>query len=505
MILKKEKTKKTGKIKKKFDGTEKIKPVSIIEFSIRNTKIYGSYTIQQRALSDFRDGLKPVHRRILWAMYCLGLHNSGSFKKSARTIGDVIGKYHPHGDSSAYEAMVSIACSVGRKGKIDWTNSPEPLISGQGNFGGLAADDKAAAQRYTEAKLSKFADQMLLDPQYIAVSTMVSNFDGEEKEPIILPAKLPYLLLGGCDGIATGVSTYIPSFSQKSVTRLVRHLLETGEKATPKLCYKYLEFKFANGGNCISSKSEIINYFETGKGSLNFMPDYTINDNNRLVTLTSVTPRFTLEDKHSKKGVKPGKMSKLAALDGVVSVSEDSDRHTGFQLNIHLKKKLEPTALEKTLKAIKKELTVSLSFQTAVTERMDDGETVKFRYTNISTILDQWIAWRIDLELKVIANQLCIKQKELDKLTLLQLAAKNLDIMKQTMDVTEPIKLLQKLKLNGVKLTEEQANYLLGLTFKSLTKLSRKKLLDNISSVKKEIRILNKYLDDPKSRILENL
>ena len=477
-----------------FRGKEQITSVKLTDFAIKNTKIYGNYTIEQRALSDYRDGLKPVHRRILWSMYCLGLHNTGGYKKSARTIGDVIGKFHPHGDAACYGALVSVASSIGRGGNIDWANTPCHLIDGKGNFGGLGSSDRAASMRYTESRLAKFADHMMLDSDYIAVSTMVPNFDGEEKEPVILPAKLPYLLLGGSEGIAMGVSTFIPTFSQESVTKLVKKMLTDGEPVTSKMCRRMLKFKFANGGNCTSSDADLLAYFKTGKGSITFQPEYEFEGNT--ITLKTVAPRFNLE----------GKMSKIASIKGVDSVTDDSDRKTGLNVNINLSKKLEAKERKDVLGKINKELTVSLPFQTAITERMDDGETVKFRYTTIPAILNDWIKWRVELELKVLRYLISKSERELERLSLLQLAAKNMPIMKTMLDSKDPIKfLIGKLKFNGNKLTEEQANFLLDIRFRQLTKLNVVKLLEDIKKVKVVISNLKLDVKKPQARILKTL
>jgi topoisomerase-4 subunit A len=494
--------KSTSRVQKgrvRFEGKEQITGVNLTEFSIKNTKIYGAYTIEQRALSDFRDGLKPVHRRILWSMFNLGLHNNGGFKKCARTVGDVIGKYHPHGDAACYQAMVSIACSVAidkKNGgmKTDWTNTPCPLVDGQGNFGGIGAEDRAAAARYTESKLSKFADIWMLDPDYLAVSTMVPNFDGEEKEPVILPAKLPYILLGGCEGIATGVSTFIPTFSQESVIKLIKKLLTDGEPATAKMCMRFLKFKFSNGGVCTSPDNEVLDYFKTGKGTLTFQPIFEINGD--IVNLKSSAPRFSIENK----------LTKLAAINGVVLASDDSDRHVGRNVNITLKKRLEPKDKAIVLSKIDKEITTSLSLQTAVTERLDDGETVKFRYTTIPALLNKWIEWRIELELKVVAYRISKSERDLERLTLLQLAAQNKETMKAMLDKDDPIKfIIGKLKFNGARLTDAQANFLLDIRFRQLTKLNVRKLLEDIKTVKIIIINLKKDLKNPNARILKTL
>ncbi len=176
-----------------------IKPVGIEEEMRRSYLDYAMSVIVSRALPDVRDGLKPVHRRILFAMQELGMRYNSPYKKSARIVGEVLGKYHPHGDSSVYDAMVRMAQDFSMRYR---------LVDGQGNFGSVD-DDPPAAMRYTEARLARIADEMLLDIDKDTVD-FIPNFDDSLKEPTVLPARLPNLLVNGSSGIAVGMATNIP-------------------------------------------------------------------------------------------------------------------------------------------------------------------------------------------------------------------------------------------------------------------------------------------------------
>jgi len=178
---------------------------------------YAMSVIVSRALPDVRDGLKPVHRRILYAMYKLGLTSSARFSKSAKVVGEVLGKYHPHGDSSVYEALARLAQTFSMR---------YPLIKGQGNFGSIDGDPPAA-MRYTEVKLAKISDEMVTDIEK-ETTPFIDNFDGSLKEPVYLPAKLPNLLLMGAEGIAVGMATKIPPHN---LTELVDALVFMIDKA----------------------------------------------------------------------------------------------------------------------------------------------------------------------------------------------------------------------------------------------------------------------------------
>jgi DNA gyrase/topoisomerase IV subunit A len=251
--------------------SEKTTVDTLLETTKRDLKIYGQDVVEQRAVPDYRDGLKPVHRFILWACYGLGLKYGTPFKKAARTVGETIGKFSPHGDQATYDAMVLMAGVRSEDGK-SWTskNSNVPLIEGYGNWGDNV--DNAAAMRYTEARLSEFSTKYLLDPIYLAVSDYIPNFSGDDRVPLVLPARLPIMMLNGSTSIAFGVSAECPSFAPAGVVELVKRCL-SGEEITPKLCTQVLEFAPTFGGKCVSDRKLILPFHKNGYGSLQFMPD----------------------------------------------------------------------------------------------------------------------------------------------------------------------------------------------------------------------------------------
>jgi DNA gyrase subunit A len=476
------------KTTKKLSRAEKFKPivkenireVSLVETATHNLKVYGSYTLEQRAIPDFRDGLKPVHRMVLWTFNVENFRSDGRHQKAAKVVGTCIGNYHPHSDAGVYSSMVTMA------------NLPEKLIDGRGNWG--SPTDSAGAYRYTECRLSKYAENYLLDKDYLAVCDYIDNFSGDKKVPVILPAKLPNLLINGSEGIGTGASGLIPSYTKDSIIILVKKALN-GKPCTTSMCLKYLEFNFSNGGICVSSKDDLKEYYDTGKGTILFQPTFKLEPNR--IVITSLAPRFIVANSLESR------MEVYSKIPNVEKVQDESDKE-GWKICIYYKKRLDDKQVKELLSLVKTKSTTKLSLQTAITERNSD-ETVVFSYSNIPEIINRWVAWRIEFELKVINNLIKVRTKELEKLNLLQLAAKNLDTMKQTMDVKDPITLLRKLKLNKQPLTEDQANYLLDLKFKQLTKLSREKLLKEIEKVKEDISFLEKDLTQPEVRILRGL
>jgi DNA gyrase subunit A len=224
-------------------GTDKIKPSNIVSEMKDSYLAYAMSVITSRALPDVRDGLKPVHRRILYAMHELGITHSAKFRKSALVVGEVLGKFHPHGDSSVYDAMVNMAQTFSYR---------YPLVLGQGNFGSIDGDS-AAAMRYTEAKMSKISGDLLADIDKNTVDFR-PNYDDTRKEPVVLPAAVPSLLLNGTLGIAVGMATKIPPHNLREVVDATLHLIDN-PKATTEDLVEFIEAPdFPTGGIVYNKK-----------------------------------------------------------------------------------------------------------------------------------------------------------------------------------------------------------------------------------------------------------
>jgi len=216
---------------------------------------YAMSTIMARSLPDVRDGLKPVHRRLLWAMHQLRLDPASGFKKCARVVGDVIGKYHPHGDAAVYEALVRLAQDFAAR---------YPLVEGQGNFGNIDGDN-AAAMRYTEARLTEVAQALLSQIDEDTVDFR-ATYDGEEKEPVVLPAAFPNLLANGANGIAVGMATSIPPHNAGELCAAALHLIEHPKATTAELLAHLPGPDFPTGGVLVESRESILDAYETGRG-----------------------------------------------------------------------------------------------------------------------------------------------------------------------------------------------------------------------------------------------
>ena len=237
---------------------DNIELLPLKEFTEKSYLDYSMYVILDRALPHIGDGLKPVQRRIVYAMSELGLKAGSKFKKSARTVGDVLGKFHPHGDSACYEAMVLMAQPFSYR---------YPLLEGQGNWGSPDDPKSFAAMRYTESRLSKFAELLLAEVTHGTVDWL-PNFDGTLEEPKLLPAQVPHVLLNGTTGIAVGMTTDIPPHNLTEVIGACIHLLDNPKASVRELC-KYIPGPdYPTDAEIITPRSDLLKIYETGNGGL---------------------------------------------------------------------------------------------------------------------------------------------------------------------------------------------------------------------------------------------
>src|ERR1700733_130922 len=259
---------------------------------IRDTELYDalserylSYalsTIMARSLPDVRDGLKPVHRRLLWAMRELRLDPGAAFRKCAKIVGDVMGNYHPHGDAAIYDALVRMAQSFSLRA---------PLVDGSGNFGSLDGDP-AAAYRYTECRLATLSDQILAEIDEDTVHFR-PNYDGTKVEPVVLPSAIPNMLINGASGIAVGMATNIPPHNPEeavsAAVRVLDALLEGKQLTSRELCRTIKGPDFPTGGHIVASAEELKQVYETGQGSLRVRGTWTLVETGKTTKTVNIT------------------------------------------------------------------------------------------------------------------------------------------------------------------------------------------------------------------------
>ena len=304
-------------------GGEKIIPVNI-ENHMKSSYIdYSMSVIVARALPDVRDGLKPVHRRILYGMMDMGLLSNRPYKKSAKVVGEVLGKYHPHGDSSVYDAMVRLA--------QPW-NMRYPMVDGQGNYGSIDGDS-AAAMRYTETRLRKIAEEMLVDIDKDTVDFQ-NNYDDSEKEPVVLPALIPNLLVNGASGIAVGMATNMAPHNLREVIDGIIAYIDNKEISISELMQYIKAPDFPTGG-IIYGYEGVKDAFETGHGRIVLRAETTIetHGNHERIIATSI-PYQTNKAEMIKK---TAELINDKKLEGIADIRDESDR-SGMRIVYELKK-----------------------------------------------------------------------------------------------------------------------------------------------------------------------
>ncbi len=303
---------------------EGIEQKSVAEFTEKAYLDYAMYVILDRALPHIGDGLKPVQRRIIYAMSELGLKASAKYKKSARTVGDVLGKFHPHGDSACYEAMVLMAQDFSFR---------YPLVDGQGNWGSMDDPKSFAAMRYTEAKLSKFSQLML---QEIGQGTVdwTPNFDGSLDEPLVLPARVPHVLLNGTSGIAVGMATDIPPHNLREVVEACIAILASPKITTEELLEIMPAPDYPNGAQIITPKAELLKLYETGNGAIRQRASYHVEDG-----VNVVIDALPYQVSGAKLMEQVAAQMRAKKLPMVVDLRDESDHENPVRFVIELRSK----------------------------------------------------------------------------------------------------------------------------------------------------------------------
>jgi DNA gyrase subunit A len=449
---------------------------------------YAMSVIVSRALPDVRDGLKPVHRRILFAMHEKGLRHSSKYSKSATTVGEVMGKYHPHGDVPIYDALVRLAQDFSMR---------YPLIDGQGNFGSMDGDPPAA-MRYTEARMASITDEMLLDIDKETVN-FNDNFDGTLKEPSYLPAKLPNLLLMGSEGIAVGMATKIPPHNLGEVIDAVVYLIGkakvikepafsiTSDVAVDEL----LEFikgpDFPTAG-AIYDAEEIKNVYSTGRGRILIRGKAEIEEIGQGKSAIIIT-ELPYQVNKALLVARIAELVKEKKLDGISDLRDESDRH-GIRVVVELKRDSAP---KKILNNLYKLTSLQTTFPANVVALVDDTPQT----LNLKTILEEYIKHRYEVIRKRSEFELRQAKARLHILEGLKIAVENLDAVIKTIRESKTQDDAKTNLMKKFKLSDLQATAILDLQLRRLAALERQKIEDEYKMVKETIDYLEDLLAHP--------
>ena len=458
-----------------------IRDENLADYTRRALFQYGSYVVEDRAIADYRDGLKPVHRALLWSLSDLGLRPGGAFKKAARTVGDALGKYHPHGDAACYGAMVTIA------------NTVPPAVAGQGNWGDPVAP--AAAMRYTEAKMSKFAGSFLLDPDYLEVTPMVDNFSNDMKIPLYLPALLPYMLFNGSvPAPAYGVKCGNPSFSFTSVAKVVCDMLSGKEYSAKKLA-DTLKVNHEYGCLDVSSDEDFLALMSTGRGKVTYEPQMKIDEKTKTITIQTYVPGGMSNNATITK-----KLEKIAEWTGVVSASNASSKKNKdagpWGAAFAIKCRGSEDQLYEIATKVQREVTAAINYSLGVTVRRADASN-KFMYLSYVNYFKAWVAYRIKLETAMLKNKLAKAEKALHLQEVYLWAVDNMDkllkALPKALVASDPDTALAK----ACKIPVEDAKIILDRQVRKLAKLERSGIVAKIKEIKAEIAEYKGGLKEP--------
>jgi DNA gyrase subunit A len=462
-------------------ATGQVIPTSLHSEMQRSYLEYAMSVIVGRALPDVRDGLKPVHRRILYAMYELGLTPDRPYRKCARVVGDVLGKYHPHGDQAVYEALARMV--------QDWVTR-YPLVAGHGNFGSVD-NDPPAAMRYTETRLASISHEVLLTEIGESTVDFTGNFDNSQQEPLVLPAQLPVLLLNGCTGIAVGMATNIPPHNLGEIVDALVALIDKPDLPDAQLWSLIPAPDFPTGGEIIENGG-IKEAYSTGRGSITIrgvaqieeMPATKGRRRRQAIIITELPYQVS----------KAGWIEKLAEsvnqgkIEGIADVRDESDRE-GMRVVIELKRDAEG---ETVLEQLYKQTALQINFGTIMLALVDSQP----RQLSLRQLLEYFLEFRERTLTQRYTHELTQAQKRLHLVAGWLKALNNLDavidILRNSPDGSSA-----KLRLQEeLALSEEQGDAILGMPMRRLTGLEKENLQREFGELTSQIEILQKLLSD---------
>jgi DNA gyrase subunit A len=452
---------------------EKIIP-TMIEDEMRNSYLdYSMSVIVSRALPDVRDGLKPVHRRILFAMRELGLAFNRSYKKSARVVGEVLGKYHPHGDTAVYDAIVRMTQDFSLR---------NPLIDGQGNFGSIDGDS-AAAMRYTEIRLARIADEMLRDLDKNTVN-FTANFDDTLKEPEVLPAALPNILINGSAGIAVGMATNIPPHNLAEVIDGIHALIDQPDLEVTKLI-KYIKGPDFPTGGIIFGYEGIKEAFQTGRGRVivRARANVEVTRNGRENIIITEIP---YQVNKANLIEKIAELVQVKKVEGISDIRDESDRD-GMRVVIELKRDVDAKAV---LNFLYKHSQMQDTFGIIMLALVKGQPKV----LNLKEILQSYIDHRHDVVVRRTKYDLDEAEKRAHILEGLKIALDNIDEIIELIKKSKDVETAQRNLMTKFKLSELQAKAILDMRLQRLTGLERKKIEEEYREVLKLIERLKAIL-----------
>ena len=435
---------------------------------------YAMSVIVGRALPDVRDGLKPVHRRILYSMQELGLEPQKGYRKCARIVGEVLGKYHPHGDSSVYDALVRMAQDF----SLRYT-----LVDGHGNFGSVDGDS-AAAMRYTEAKMNKIAVEMLRDIRKETVDFM-PNFDGEEKEPVVLPSRYPNLLVNGSSGIAVGMATNIPPHNLGEIIDGTIMLIDNPETTVLELMTAIQGPDFPTGA-IVMGKAGIRAAYETGKGKIVVRAKTEIEEENGRNRI--VVTEIPYQVNKAKLIENIADLVKDKKITGISDLRDESDRE-GMRIVIELKRDANPNVI---LNLLFKHTKMQDTFGVIMLALVDNEPKI----LNLKEVLTHYIEFQKEVVTRRTVFELNKAEARAHILEGLKIALDNIDDVIHIIRNSKTSDIAKSTLMERFQLSEKQAQAILEMRLRRLTGLERDKIEEELNEIMQYIEYLNSILAD---------
>jgi len=456
-----------------------IKPREIVEEMKESYIDYAMSVIVSRALPDVRDGLKPVHRRILYTMWEDGLTHNAKSRKSATVVGSCLGRYHPHGDTAVYDALVRMAQSFSLR---------YPLIEGQGNFGSIDDPSEAAAMRYTEARLSRIGEVTLQDIERNTVN-FVENYDGTTKEPHVLPSPLPQLLLNGSLGIAVGMATNIPPHNLSEVIDASVYLIDHSGATTEDLFQFIKGPDFPTGGIIYDQKS-IISGYSQGRGPIVVRGKVDIVEQEKSDKLQIVITEIPFQVQKSTLVEQFANLVQEKKIEGIRDIRDESDRE-GLRIVLDLQKGTFP---QKVLNRLYKFTDLQRTFHLNLLALVDG---IQPKVLNLQEILNYYLQHRKEVITRRTKFDLNKAKERAHILEGLHKCLSRIDAVIKTIRNSSNREEAQKNLMKRFKLTQIQANAILETKLSSLAKLERKRIEEELALRKKEIKELTAILKSP--------
>lgn len=452
-------------------------PISIESEMQTSFMEYAMSVIISRALPDVRDGLKPVHRRVLYTMYEMGLDWNKPFRKSARVVGDVMGKYHPHGDSAIYDTLVRMAQDFSLR---------YPLVDGQGNFGSVDGDP-AAAMRYTEARRSKITQELLADIDKHTVD-FVPNYDESLLEPEVLPAKLPNLLVNGAAGIAVGMATNVPPHNLSEVIDGMLALLESPELTIDDLCQYVTGPDFPTGG-IIYGREGIYNAYRTGRGLIQVRARVFVEKEKRTERERIIVTELPYQVNKAKLIEKIAGLVRNKKIEGISDLRDESDRD-GMRVVIELKRN---EFADVIINQLYKHTQLQVTFGAIMLALVDQQP----KYLNLKELMELFLQHRRDVIVRR-TKYLLEKAEARDHIVQgLLIALDNIDAVVSLIRASQTPQIAREGLMQQFALTEIQVRAILDMRLQRLTGLEREKLEQEHQALLKEIAYLKSLLEDP--------